>query len=133
MVRQAEHLACRKRQPGTFAGVARTHFCPVKGIRWLRHKTVEPEGTPCRGRVSPVCRFRGGGEGGATETGISAALGRVWGGGCPDHPNSEEERLRGVLFRVLWGRSILILEYRLDISKLPLPQTISLDGVLEKC
>ena len=25
-VGQAEHLACRKRQPGAFAGVARTHF-----------------------------------------------------------------------------------------------------------
>lgn len=27
-VGQAEHLACRKRQPGAFAGVAHTHFVP---------------------------------------------------------------------------------------------------------
>ena len=53
-VGQAEHLACRKRQPGAFAGVARTHSgrdgsCPQEG--------------PCRGRVGPVCRFQeGGGE-----------------------------------------------------------------------
>ena len=30
--------------------------------------------------------------------GIWTVLGRVWGGGCPDHPNSEEERLRGPRF-----------------------------------
>ena len=65
--------------------------------------------------------------------GIWTVLGRVWGGGCPDHPNSEEERLRRVSFRALWGCSILVLEYRLDISKLQLPQAISQDGVLEKC
>ena len=35
--------------------------------------------------------------------GIWTALGRVWGGGCPGHSNSEEERLRGVPFRALWG------------------------------
>ena len=63
---------------------ARTHFCPVQGIRWLRHKTVESEGTPCRGRVGPVCRFEGRGGGGAPVEGISAALGRVWGGSYPE-------------------------------------------------
>ena len=50
-VGQAEHLACRKRQPGTFAGVARTH----SGRRAER-----PQESPCRGRVGPVYRFLGG-------------------------------------------------------------------------
>ena len=76
----------------TLGGASRAPGLPQAAAKrllraWL---TPTPEGeadnhkeAPCRGRAAPVCRFRGGGEGGATETGISAALGRVWGGGCP--------------------------------------------------
>ena len=35
-------------------------------------------------RVGPVCRFEGRGGGGAPVEGISAALGRVWGGSYPE-------------------------------------------------
>ena len=49
-------IACRKRQPGAFAGAARTH----SGRRAGRPQ----EGT-CHGRVGPVCQFRGGGGGSA--------------------------------------------------------------------
>lgn len=62
---QAENLACRKRQPGAFAGVARTHS-PGRGRR--------PQEDPCHGRVSPVCRFRS--EDGAVP--MSRVLGRRW-------------------------------------------------------
>ena len=97
--------------PTPFAGVARTHS-PGRG----RH----PQEAPCRGRVDPVCRFEGRGGGGAPVEGISAVLGRVWGGGCLGqswrgnlghlrHPIPEEERLLGPRFWALWGRSILVL------------------------
>ena len=69
-------------------------------------ETDEQEGH-CRGRVGPVCRFEGR-DGRVSLSRVFAALGRVWGGGCPDHPNSERERLREALFRALWGRSILV-------------------------
>ena len=73
----------------------------------------------CRGRVHPVCRFQSGSGVAAPETGISAVLGRVWGGGCLGqswrgnlghlrHPIPEEERLREAPFRAFWGRSILV-------------------------
>ena len=91
---QAEHLACRKRLPGTFAGVARTHS-PGRGRR--------PQEDPCHGRVGPVCWFEGRGGDGAPVGGVSAVLGRVWGGGCPGHPNSEKERLRGPDFGPFGG------------------------------
>ena len=35
--------------------------------------------------------------------GIWTALGRVWGGGCPGHSNSEKERLHGPLFGPFGG------------------------------
>ncbi len=62
-----------------------------------------------RGRVGPVCRFQGEGGGSAPVGDTWTALGRVWGGGCPGHPNPEKERLREAPFRALWGRSILVL------------------------
>ena len=93
-VGQAEHLACRKRQPGAFAGAARTHS---------RRRAGRPQEGPCRGRVGPVCWFRGRGGEMIPVEGIWTVLGRVWGGGCPDHPNSEEERLRGPRFGPFGG------------------------------
>lgn len=73
MVRQAEHLACRKRQPGTFAGVARTHS-PGRGRR--------PQEDPCHGPCGPCVPVSERMEAGAPVEGIWTALGRVWGGGC---------------------------------------------------
>ena len=62
---KSREIACRKRQPGAFAGVARTHS-PGRGRR--------PQEDPCHGRVSPVCRFRS--EDGAVP--MSRVLGRRW-------------------------------------------------------
>ena len=91
-VGQAEHLACRKRPPGAFAGVARTHFCPGT-LRRAQARGGRARESPCCRRAGPVCRFRGwGGARGAVDD-ISAASGRVW-GGCPGHPTPEKERLR---------------------------------------
>ena len=49
-VGQAERLACRKRQPGAFAGVARTHFPPACS----KHRTAEQESAPVAA-VLPLC------------------------------------------------------------------------------
>lgn len=75
----------------------------------LKHGTVEQEDTPVAAVPALCADFGGGVRGRAPVDGISAVLGRVWGGGCPDHPNSERERLREAPFRALWGRSILVL------------------------
>lgn len=45
-------------------------------------RTEHPQEGHRRGRVGSVCRLEGRGGGGAPVKGISAALGRVWGGGC---------------------------------------------------
>ena len=74
LVGQAEHLACRKRQPGVFAGVVRTHFAPtLPACSSTRRATGENRR---RGRVGPVCRFRSGG-GAVTRRGTWTALDRV--------------------------------------------------------
>ena len=57
-VGQAEHLACRKRPPGAFAGVARTHFCPGT-LRRAQARGGRARESPCCRRTGPVCRFRG--------------------------------------------------------------------------
>ena len=64
----------------------------------------EPLSRPC-GPCVPVSEWRWA----VTRRGTWTALGRVWGGDCPDHPNSEKERLLGPQFWALWRRSILVL------------------------
>ena len=62
-VGQAEHLACRKRQPGAFAGAARTHS--GKGGRHHRKASVAAVSALCaafregKGKHTGVADFRG--------------------------------------------------------------------------
>ena len=118
-VGQAEHLACRKRPPNAFSGRS-PHPLRAVSIRCAQARGRQAGGNPCRGRVTPVCRVWSGGKGGAPETGIPAALGRVWtkAGGREDLGNpaplkassiSEKEHLQRVTFPALWRRSILVL------------------------
>ena len=83
-VGQAEHLACRKRQPGAFAGAARTH----SGRRAGRPREG-PLSRPCR-----PCVPLSGGERDHTDAPIEAAR---------PHENSEEEYLRGPRFGPFGG------------------------------
>ncbi len=99
--KQSVWLAASGRQTHLRAE-ARTHFCP-RALRRAQAQSSPAGEHLCDGRAGPVCRFRGwGGARGAVDD-ISAASGRVWGGGCPDHPNSEEERLRGPRFGPFGG------------------------------
>ena len=95
-VGQAEHLACRKRQLGAFAGAARTH-----SGREGHH------GKAPVAAVSALCA----GFGERLEEGfLSRVFGqrgrlgrRLWA------INSEKEHLQGARFWALWGRSIFVL------------------------
>lgn len=53
---QAKHLACRKRLPGAFAGVARTYF--ALNARRAQARGGQAGESLCRGCVAPVFRFQ---------------------------------------------------------------------------
>ena len=106
-VGQAEHLACRKRPPGAFAGVARTHFCPEpSGV--LKHRAAQQESTPVTA-VPALCAGFGAGVG-------AVCLSAGFGGVGPRverrlfEPSKSRERTPpGSPVWALWGCSILVL------------------------
>ena len=99
-VRQAEHLACRKQQPGAFVGVAHTHS---------RRSDEQPQEGPCRGRVGPVCWFRGRGGGGGSCRGYLDSVGPRVGRRLSGPFKFRERTPPWAPFRAVWGRPIFVL------------------------